>query len=205
MAEEKKVEIIFEEDSDGEDENITEEIKKLSSNITRTINKLKNEWKKSYNNRCKAINSIEAYTYPCIFGDDWRSLGENSTNFMNVGNLRRFLPQIELEVEKNKSSLLNAFSLRECILVLKTFSNKKCDDDCPVCLEHIDTGFILRCGHKFHHRCILTCIEQSYYKCSMCRRDICTNTEKSITLFNKFKASYLKSDAYFHWMRLNMK
>ncbi len=187
-------------------EDISCEIKKLSSTITATISKLKNNWKKSYMNHCKAKNSIEVYTYPCIFGAGWRSLGEHSGNFMNVENLKRKLPQIENEVENNKIKLLNAFSLRESILSLKKLSNKNCmNENCSVCYEPINYGFNLSCGHKFHHACIISCIKNSLYNCPVCRKNLVNKaTVKSTQKFEKFENMFFNSETFYYWCRLNI-
>ena len=76
----------------------------------------------------------------------------------------------------------------------------KIGSECPICYEEIftnKTAFINKCGHYFHSKCIVECINRHYDNyygkspcpCPMCRANIETN---DLFLYEKYKINRKK-------------
>ena len=51
-------------------------------------------------------------------------------------------------------------------------------DSCPICLEPLQEGKRLICGHTFHEKCIYTWLEKKM-ECAICRRPISDKRTKN--------------------------
>jgi hypothetical protein len=76
----------------------------------------------------------------------------------------------------------------------------KIGSECPICYEEIftnKTAFINKCGHYFHTKCIVECINRHYdnYQgecpCPMCRTDIDTD---ELFLYERYRIDYKKKN-----------
>jgi hypothetical protein len=53
----------------------------------------------------------------------------------------------------------------------KHFESRECSGECIVCMNEMSNGYIARCGHKFHVKCISTWADHSY-SCPVCRSEL---------------------------------
>jgi len=101
---------------------------------------------------------------------------ENNVNFQELVKYALDNAHDEVEKEKNESKkdIVDDVSDRE-VDEYPSHSKVSCSECCCICLEPLDMKIgkceTLKCGHGFHHNCILEWSDKKF-ACPLCRQDM---------------------------------